>query len=432
MPDAMLPNPAHALEAIVADTTIVTAEEAPVRLAHGRPTSPGVRPTLLHSGMDTSRFFAMHVTAALFPITAGLLLYGWRAALTLGVVVGSTAAGIWMWRRCGWRGAHLRFPHALWLALLLGLMLPAHLATTLALMPDTGAMWAILLAAGLALSGLIWLLGGVGSGRVHPLLLAYLLVAFFFQQGLLSPSRVLQRNRLVLGDTVDAVESETPAMARDPWISGKERIGGHDAILREPVGRWLVTYTNGREKPLPPGRAPWTIHSLLRDHMPPLEDLIVGGQPGPIGASSAIAVIIGGLFLLYRGLIDFRIPLLIVLSAYLALLVLPLPVQITEAGAEWHWLVLRHETVGWPLAVTLVNYEVMASPLLFTAFFLASAPAIRPMARRARAIYAVLIGLMAAALQLYVSVDLGPYIALLTAGIFVPLLDKHLRPRALV
>ena len=49
---------------------------------------------------------------------------------------------------------------------------------------------------------------------------------------------------------------------------------------------------------------------LLRDRMPPLEDLIVGGQPAPVGLGSGVAVIIGGLFLLYRGLIDFRIPLL--------------------------------------------------------------------------------------------------------------------------
>jgi len=29
----------------------------------------------------------------------------------------------------------------------------------------------------------------------------------------------------------------------------------------------------------------------VRDAMPPMEDLVVGGHPGPIGASSAIAVI---------------------------------------------------------------------------------------------------------------------------------------------
>ena len=37
--------------------------------------------------------------------------------------------------------------------------------------------------------------------------------------------------------------------------------------------------------------------------------------------------------------------------------------------------------VGAALAVTFANYEVMTAPLLFTAFFLATSTAIRPLAR---------------------------------------------------
>ncbi len=143
-------------------------------------------------------------------------------------------------------------------------------------------------------------------------------------------------------------------------------------------------------------------------------------------------VIIGGLFLLYRGLIDFRIPLLICVAAYGALLVLPIPVVITESGAQWRWLALREPGVGWPMALTFANYELMAGPALFMAFFLATSPAVRPMARRGRMLFAILVGILTAAMQLYASVSFGPYLALLLVSLLTPLMDRFFRPRPLV
>jgi hypothetical protein len=90
-----------------------------------------------------------------------------------------------------------------------------------------------------------------------------------------------------------------------------------------------------------------SIEQLIRDRMPPLEDLIVAGQPGPIGASGAVAVIMGGLFLLYRGLIDYRVPVLICIAAFVTLLLLPVPVVIAENVRHWRSLGLQRPGVGW-------------------------------------------------------------------------------------
>jgi hypothetical protein len=54
------------------------------------------------------------------------------------------------------------------------------------------------------------------------------------------------------------------------------------------------------------------------------------------------------------------------------------------------------------------------------------------MARRARAIYAILTGILAAAFQLYIAVSIGPYLALLATSLLTPTLDKVFRPRTLV
>ncbi len=408
--------------------------------------SPAPRPAaprtnwVTHSGMDVSQFVSMHILGAVFPLSAGLLLYGWRALVLILGVGASTAVALTLWKRVGRRGRTLRMDHAMWLALLLALTLPAQLCSdTDRAGFSTISPWPIIPAAGITLAVLLWTLGTYGSGRVHAVLVVHLLLVVLFRD-LLVPHYTLQRMNLFRGDVLDAVVAQTPASHRAdsaagrdttlPWIRSPVDVG-HDAVYSEPASQRLVFYTTGTEFP----ERTWvSLEGLLRDRMPPLEDLIIGGQPGPIGTSSAIAVIIGGLFLLYRGLIDYRIPLLIFLSAYLSMLVLPVPLRITESDETWQWFIARPppDGVGWQVALTFIHYEVMASPLLFVAFFLATAPAVRPMSRRGRAIYAILVGVLSAVFQLYLAVSIGPYLALLGISLLTPMIDRLFRPRTLV
>ena len=375
-------------------------------------------PGLTHGGIESSYYHALHTLGAVFPVTVGLLLYGWRAALLLLIVGASTAVGVAMWRTVGTRGRQLRVGHALWLSLLLGLMLPASLADF-----STPA-WTLLPAAGFALAIFIWLVGGFGSGRIQPVVITYLFLLTLFNPYFVQRS-VLQKNKVLRGDVLDAAPL---ADLTQPW--GVIRLPGADAVATGPAADRLSPFTSGAQSP---DRTWLSLEGLIRDYMPPLENLIVAGHPGPIGAASGVAVIIGGLFLLYRGLIDYRIPLVIFVAAYVAFLVLPIPVVITDAGPQWRWLAIRDaHAVGWPLALTFVHYELFAGAIPFTAFFLATTPAARPMARRARVLYAALIGFCAAFFQLYASAASGAYVALFIVSLLTPTLDLWFRPRTLV
>jgi Na+-translocating ferredoxin:NAD+ oxidoreductase RnfD subunit len=379
--------------------------------------------------MTVGRYFGMHFLGALFPLTAGLMLYGWRAAAVVGAVVLSALAAAGLWRNIGPRGRQVHLAHVVWLAALLALMLPAHLATSVPLVRRDAAWppWPLLVAAGVALVTILWLLGGAGAIYVHPVLVTFLLLFIGFRQDLV-PNWVLGRDHLVAGDVLRAPPEIPANVSPDRWLSRAPEPGEH-AFRTDPPALWLTDYTTGR---LRPERGQMPLHELLRDRMPPLEDLIVGGQPAPIGVGSAIAVIIGGLFLLYRGLIDFRIPLLAPLFAFVALLVLPVPTVVRETGAHWRWLALREPDVRWDTAVTFVNYEMMAGPLLFVSFFLATSPSLRPLSRRSRAIYAATLGVLSAAGQLYIAVSIGPYVALMLTSLLSPLLDRCFKPRPLV
>jgi len=411
-------------------TDVVTLP-APVNAPAPAPAPPASpRARVLHIRMDVREFFLTHATAAIFPFTAGLILYGWRALALSALVVGSTFAGLLVWRRVGWRGSVIRMSYGLWSAGLLALTLPAHLAAVSSQQPGGGGgpPWAVLAGGGLALSALLWLVGPAGASRLHPVLLAHLLLVILFGD-LLVPSRVLQRNHLVVGDLLDSPLTPAPLPGKEPWAVATLSTR-HSGVSVVPASGQLREFTTGQAEP---GEAGFiTLDEVIRDRLPPLEDLIVGAQPGPVGAASAVAVIMGGLFLLYRGLIDYRIPLLIVLAAFAALLVLPIPVVITDGAPQWRWIAFRQPSIGWSWAITFANYELMAGPLLFVACFLATAPGVRPMTRRARTIYAVCVGVVAAMLQLYLSISFGPYLALLAVGLMAPLLDRWFKPRPLV
>jgi Na+-translocating ferredoxin:NAD+ oxidoreductase RnfD subunit len=379
-----------------------------------------------HSGLAVGEYYAMHFMGALFPACAGVFLFGWRAAATIAVVILAAAGAVVVWRRVGKRGHQLRLPHAAWHATVLALMLPAHLATTRH-GASGGSQWPLLVAAAIILVMLVWALGGPGAARVHPVLVTYLLIGALFAEDL-APHCALQRHRVVTGDLLDCAPGHGDSGSPEPWVR-RPVIRGYDAAEAQAVPERLIAYTRGSRQP---EHNLLRLQGLLSERLPPLEDLVVGGHPSPIGAGSAVAVIVGGLFLLYRGLIDPRVPLLIFVCAYGALLVLPVPARIAGEWAQFKWFVVREGDVDWATALTFVHYELMASPLLFAALFLATGPSIRPVTRRARVPYAIVAGLLCAPAVLYVSVSMGPYLAVFAASLLTPLLDRWFTREPLV
>ena len=355
-------------------------------------------------------YYRLHVLGALLPLIAGVGFYGWRVLEVLTFVVASAVLGVLIWRRIGSRGATLRWSHVIWMALLLCLMLPPHLlqGTLRGVRSPGSATWPMLPAAALLLVMIIWVVGGAGLARVHPVILAYLLLAMLCREAF-TPHLVLHRASLFVGDLVDVDPSAVPAgSTEEPWIFLRDK-PQHDAIhLGSSASQRLSQYTRLR----PAQRAPMPMEAMLRDHMPPLEDLVVGGHPGPIGSSSAIAAIIGGLFLLYWRLIDYRVPLIIVIIAFVGFAVVPA-------------MLMHGAYLDWANSITFANYEIMASPLVLMAFFLASDGTICPLGRRARTVYAALVGVVTVFCQLYVSVAYGPYIALGVVAVFSSRLQER-------
>ena len=329
------------------------------------------------------------------PLTAGAILYGWRAGLVIGLVLAGAGAATVIARLLTRRfprlkhDADLHLGRTLWQAVLLAAMLPAALGGGLS---ETGApLWPAAVGAGVLLVGIDWLIGGPVARRVDAIPVAYLGIFVLFAAGLV-PHRTLHPKRAVLGDLLDAAtvrqaDRPTEAPREVPWYRLFSRTTPpppHDAILAEPATQRLTFYTTGTAAP---DRAWLSMGSVLRDQLPPLEDLIIGGQPAPLGQGSAVATIFGGLFLLYRGAADWRVPAGVLIFAYLALVVLPVPVGIGQTGPQFRWLAPALAGVGWPTGLTLANYELFAGPLAFVAFFLAPLSPLLPAGPKGRWVF---------------------------------------------
>jgi Na+-translocating ferredoxin:NAD+ oxidoreductase RnfD subunit len=413
-----------------ADTTTTATDAALPATPYLRSPEPQVDPIThspLHAGVDVGRYYVLHMVAACFPAATGVILYGWRSLGVIAAVTGSALLAGLLWQRIGTRGGGLRLVHVGWFGLLLSLMLPAHLAARY----DAAGYsmpWPILVAAGFTLAPLMWLLGGLGAGRVHPVLVCYLLLAGLYGNAL-TANRVLQRGHLITGDLFAAPRPDQLPPSSEPWIHAAPP-GGGEALWRDNTAERLSNFTTGVEANDP--RMWLGLDVLLRDRMPPLEDLIVGGEPGPIGAGCALGVIVGGLFLLYRGLIDYRIPVAVLLTAYGTMLLLPIPVSLVNDVPQYSWLPLRTPQITWQTALTFVHYELLSGPAVFIALFLATSPSIRPITKPARLLYAIVAGVLTAIFQFRVSVTYGPYAALLIASLLTPWFDKLMKPRPLV
>lgn len=142
----------------------------------------------------------------------------------------------------------------------------------------------------------------------------------------------------------------------------------------------------------------------------PLKDLFWGNIGGCLGETSAIALLLGALLLLYKKTIDWRIPvgIILVLSAF--------------TGAFW---LANPDKYASPV------FHVLAGGLLIGAFYMATDMVTSPITPKGTWIYALGIGLIVGLVRLFGGFPEGVMYSILFMNTFVPLLNRFFRPRIL-
>jgi electron transport complex protein RnfD len=142
----------------------------------------------------------------------------------------------------------------------------------------------------------------------------------------------------------------------------------------------------------------------------PLKDLFFGNIGGCLGETSALALIIGGVFLLFRRVIDWRIPLGIILSLSLF------------TGIFW---------LANPGKYASPLFHLLAGGLLLGALFMATDMVTSPITPLGTWAYALGIGIVIGLIRLFGGFPEGVMYSILFMNTFVPLLNRSTRPRIL-
>lgn len=156
------------------------------------------------------------------------------------------------------------------------------------------------------------------------------------------------------------------------------------------------------------GATPLGLVKFSRDMNVNYRDLFVGNVSGSLGETSAIALIIGGAYLLVRKAIDWRIP-----AAYMGT-VLAISFMANTISPDLYAGGLFH---------------ILAGGLLIGAIFMATDPVTSPVTKKGRWIFGIGCGLITMIIRLWGGLPEGVMYSILLMNAVTPILNRTTRSR---
>jgi electron transport complex protein RnfD len=150
--------------------------------------------------------------------------------------------------------------------------------------------------------------------------------------------------------------------------------------------------------------------AIAQGTLTPLKDLFLGNTGGCLGETSVAALLLGAAFLFFRRIIDWRIPLGIILALG------------SFTGIFW---LVDPRTYASPL------FHFLAGGFMIGAFYMATDMVSSPITPKGAWIYALGIGIMIGIIRLFGGFPEGVMFSILFMNTFVPLINRFTRPRIL-
>ncbi len=295
---------------------------------------------------DTRKVMWMTVLSLLPPVVAGVYFFGFHAVLLILVCVISAVASEWLFLKARGRDTSPAFDgSAVITGILLALVLPPNLPLW---MGAVGAAFGIIFGK--------QVFGGLGQNIFNPALIgrAFLMAAF--------------------------------PVALTTWVKPFYWRFPPDAI---------TTAT-------PLALAKFS-HQIT-----PYAKLFWGNVGGSLGETSAFAILIGGLFLMVRKIIDWTLPLSYIGTVFVL------------GGILW---LINPQKYPDPV------FHVLAGGLLLGAFYMITDMVTSPLTRKGRIVYGILAGILVIVIRIWGGYPEGVMFSILIANAFRPWIDRIFIPR---
>ena len=143
---------------------------------------------------------------------------------------------------------------------------------------------------------------------------------------------------------------------------------------------------------------------------PDLMDLFIGQTAGTIGETSAIALIIGGVYLIIRKVISYQIPVF-----YIGTVAVFTAIYAAVTGQDILYFVGAH---------------IFGGGLLLGAFFMATDYVTSPITPNGKIVFGIILGLLTSIFRLFGPSAEGVSYAIIFSNLLVPLIERVTWPRA--
>lgn len=296
---------------------------------------------------ETTTGIMLDVIIALIPAgVASIFVFGLKALAVIAVSVAACVLAEFLSRKAMKREQTIGDLSAVVTGLLLAYNLPA-----------TMPLWEVALGAVIAIVVVKQMFGGIGQNFVNPALLARIVLMSAFPARM-SAGAMAGTN--VTGWDVEAATGATP------------------------MG--MISLADG-----------------LKDGAPSLMDMFIGTTSGCLGEVSALALMLGGLYLIIRKVISPIIPV-----AYIGTVAIITLIAFGDVNA--------------------MLYEVLGGGLMIGAIFMATDYTTSPITNKGKWIYAICAGLLTCLIRLFGSLPEGVSFSIIIMNILVPHIENATKP----
>jgi len=292
---------------------------------------------------------------------ASVVFFGFRAVLLTAICIGTSVCTEWVINRVFKRAQTTSDLSAVVTGILVAFNLPPSLPLWMAVI---GCMFAIVVAK--------MVFGGLGANFINPALAgrAFLMANYPAEMTHFPPTAFGSVNGLA-----DGISAATPLEAiKDAFHHG-------------------------------------SYQDHVSDFASALGQLLLGNVGGTIGETSAIAIIIGGIFLIAGRIIDYRIPLTFIGTVFFLF-------WIANGTGEYFTL----ESLITP------TFHILAGGLMLGAFFMATDMVTSPISPKGRIVFGVGCGFLTFLIRKYGGYPEGVSYSILLMNLVVPLIDRYTKP----